>query len=61
MKQEVLFNLIPEYVKTMYGVHNLEGCEQPTTTLIEKLAELLLPGKKVKFLELVDQKSNPEE
>jgi hypothetical protein len=47
IKQDVLLTLIPDFVKTMYGVQNLAGCEMPTTTFIEKLARVFLPDKLV--------------
>jgi len=61
IKQEVILTLIPDFVKTMYGFQNLAGCEHPTTTFIEKLAGLLLPGKLVSIGEPQDQKRKPEE
>ena len=58
---EVLHSLIPEYVKTIQGVHNLAGCELPTTTFIENLARLLLPDKLVSVGEPQDYKHTEKE
>ena len=49
IKYEVLGSLIPDYSKTLYGIHNLAGCEQHTTSFIKKLASLLLPDMNVLF------------
>ena len=54
MRQDVLYRLIPEYIKTVLGVENLAGCELPTTTLIQKLVEHMLPNKLVSFTERKD-------
>lgn len=61
IKQEVLYTLIPNYVKTLCDVHNLAGCETPTVFFMEKLAGLLLPDKLLLNGEPQDQKRIPEE
>ena len=61
IKQEVLYTLIPNYVKTLCDVHNLAGCETPRVLFMEKLAGLLLPDKLLFNGEPQDQKRIPEE
>lgn len=60
MKQDVLYTMLPQYVKSMQSVDNIAQCEQPTIGIIQKLVEFMLPDKIVSFSERKDQKA-PEE
>ena len=48
--------MIPDYSKTLYDIKNLSGCDNHTTTFIQKLASLLLPDKHVLFEQNQDYK-----
>ena len=60
IKSEVVCSLIPDYLKTLYGINNFSTCEEPTSIFIHQLAKLLLPDKQVTIGEPQDQKGSEE-
>ncbi len=49
IKVHVIGELVPDFVKAIYIQPSLASCELPATNFIKKLAELLVPEKKVFF------------
>lgn len=48
-KNEIVWTLIPDYLKILGAAIDRESCENPTIILIQKLAKLILPEKKVRI------------
>ena len=60
VKNEIVWTLVPDYLKVLGAATDRESCENSTTNFIQRLAKLLLPDKKIRIGEPQDMKDTEE-